>query len=259
MAPEESPQPAEPVGPGPQPAAVLRKKLVEEHLPEVRYIARRIHGRLPLHVPLEDLIHDGVLGLIEAVDKFDPHKQVQLKSYAKFRIRGAILDSLRTSDWSPRSLRRRARHLKTIRQEMSAVLSRIPTDAELAAQLGMDLSALQTLQSELRGLDLASLQVFDGHSSLQEDLPFPRQDDAAADPFSLCLRDEMKDHLARAMDGLDERERRVLDLYYRQELTMREAASVLGVTESRVSQIHSAAMLRLRTRLLARLRAHTAA
>jgi RNA polymerase sigma factor for flagellar operon FliA len=231
--------------------------LLEEHLPEVRYIARRIHGRLPLHVPLEDLVHDGVLGLIEAVDKFDPHKQVQLKSYAKFRIRGAILDSLRANDWSPRILRRRARHLKKTRQEMSAVLSRTPTDAELAAQLGMDLSALQALQSELRGLHLASLQAFSGQNALQEDLPFPCQD--AADPFSLCLRDEMKDHLARAMDGLDERERRVFDLYYRQELTMREAASVLGVTESRVSQIHSAAMLRLRTRLRAALRAHIAA
>jgi RNA polymerase sigma factor for flagellar operon FliA len=233
--------------------------LLEEHLPEVHHIARRIHARLPLHVPLEDLVHDGVLGLIEAVDKFDPRKQVQLKSYAKFRIRGAILDGLRASDWSPRSLRRRGRHLRKIRQELSAALSSAPTDAELAAHLGMELLALQGLQSELRGLDLASLQAFSGQNSVQEDLPFPCQDDAVADPFSLCLRDEMRDHLARALDGLDERERRVLDLYYRQELTMREAAAVLGVTESRVSQIHSGAMLRLRTRLRAALRSHTTA
>ena len=238
--------------------AEARKTLLEQHLPEVRYIARRIHGRLPLHVPLEDLVHDGVLGLIDAVDKFDPLKQVQLKSYAKFRIRGAILDSLRASDWSPRSLRRQARRLQEVHREMSAALGRVPTETEIAGRLGMELTAFQQLLSDLRGLDLANL----GAPSLErarEDLPFARPNDPEADPYSMCLRQEMKSHLAHVLDDLDERERRVLELYYRDELTMKEVGAMLGIGESRVSQIHSAAMLRLRSRLLTRLRAHCAA
>jgi RNA polymerase sigma factor for flagellar operon FliA len=231
--------------------------LLEEHLPEVRYIARRIHGRLPLHVPLEDLVHDGVLGLIDAVDKFDPLKQVQLKSYAKFRIRGAILDSLRASDWSPRSLRRQARRLQEVHREMSAALGRVPTETEIAGQLGMGLPAFQQLLADLRGLDLASLGTSSGEGA-QEELFFGRPSDPQADPYSLCLREEMKSHLAHVLDDLDDRERRVLELYYRDELTMKEVGAVLGIGESRVSQIHSAAMLQLRSRLLTRLRSPAA-
>ncbi len=240
------------------PDAEARKTLLEEHLPEVRYIARRIHGRLPLHVPLEDLVHDGVLGLIDAIDKFDPLKQVQLKSYAKFRIRGAILDSLRASDWSPRRLRRQARRLREVHREMTAALGRAPTEAELALQLGMELPAFQQLLADLRGLDLTSLGNHSG-DNLQGELPFSRSDHADADPFSLCLREEMKSHLSRVLDDLDDRERRILELYYRDELTMKEVGAVLGIGESRVSQIHSATMLRLRTRLLSRLRSSPAA
>jgi RNA polymerase sigma factor for flagellar operon FliA len=226
--------------------AAEREKLLREHLPQVRYIARRIHGRLPLHVPLEDLVHAGVIGLIDAVDKFDPLKQVQLKSYAKFRIRGAILDSLRASDWSPRSLRRQARRLEVVHREISTALGRTPTETELAQQLGMALPDFQRLLGELRGLDLGSLQTRSGES-LQEVGLFVRQSDGSgADPFSLCLRSEMKSHLVHAMDGLGGRERQVLALYYAEELTMKEVGEVLGIGESRVSQIHSAAVIRLR-------------
>src|SRR5215475_12788286 len=112
-----------------------RQRLLNENLPEVRYIARRIHDRLPSHVPFEDLVHAGILGLIDAVDKFDPQKNVQLKSYARFRIRGAILDSLRQMDWSPRNLRRQARRIEEANRQLSAELGHSPSETELAAHL----------------------------------------------------------------------------------------------------------------------------
>jgi len=222
-------------------AAGEREKLLAEHLPEVRYIARRIHGRLPLHVPFEDLLHAGVIGLIDAVDKFDPSKQVRLKSYAKFRIRGAILDSLRASDWSPRSLRRQARRLEEAHRQVSTALGRSPSEMELAQQLDMALPDFQHLLGDLRGLDLGSVWAY-------------RPNGSDADPFFLCLQSEMKSHLENAMDYLEERERQVLALYYVEELTMKEVGAVLGIGESRVSQIHSAAVMRLRTRLQVLLR-----
>src|SRR5271155_1383654 len=128
-----------------------RQRLLNENLPEVRYIARRIHDRLPSHVPFEDLVHAGILGLIDAVDKFDPRKNVQLKSYARFRIRGAILDSLRQMDWSPRNLRRQARRIEDANRELAAELGRAPSEPELAARMGLALEEFQRLLGELRG------------------------------------------------------------------------------------------------------------
>src|SRR5579872_850219 len=125
--------------------AAERERLLTENLPEVRYIARRIHERLPVQIPFEDLVHAGVLGLIDAVDKFDRSRDVQLKSYAKFRIRGAILDSLRASDWSPRRLRKQARLLAETSRALSTELGRSPSEAELAARLGMELPQFQQL------------------------------------------------------------------------------------------------------------------
>jgi RNA polymerase sigma factor for flagellar operon FliA len=221
-----------------------RDQLLAEHLPQVRYIARRIHGRLPRNVQLEDLIHEGVIGLIDALDKFDPLKQVQLKSYAQFRIRGAILDSLRASDWSPRGLRAKARQMEKGRLEMSAALGRSPTDSELAGHLGMDPPDLGHLLAELQTLEIGSLEAAD--RSEERGLSNHRPDHSEADPFSLCLRGEIKSRLLQAMAGLGEKEKQVLNLYYAEELTMREVGAALGIGESRVSQIHSAAIARLR-------------
>lgn len=221
-----------------------RDQMLAEHLPQVRYIARRIHDRLPRNVQLEDLVHEGVLGLIDALDKFDPLKQVQLKSYAQFRIRGAILDSLRAGDWSPRSLRARARHLEKGRLEMSAVLGRSPTDSEVAGYLGIEPSKLARLRAELRALELDSLDasnLCEGREPL-----LCHADRPAADPFSICLHGELKSRVLQAMAGLREKERQVLTLYYAEELTMKEVGAALGIGESRVSQIHSAAIIRLR-------------
>jgi RNA polymerase sigma factor for flagellar operon FliA len=197
-------------------------------------------------VPLEDLVHEGVIGLLDALDKFDPLKQVQLKSYAQFRIRGAILDSLRAGDWSPRSLRAKARRLEKGRLEMSVVLGRLPTNAELAEHLSMEPSDLAHLLGELQALDLGSLETRNS-----DELEMRRKETPPADPFSLCLREEVRSFLSDAMAGLGERERQVLTLYYADELTMKEVGTVLGIGESRVSQIHSAALIRLRGRLQA--------
>jgi RNA polymerase sigma factor for flagellar operon FliA len=226
-----------------------RERLLLEHLPQVRHIARRIHDRLPAQVPLDDLIHAGVVGLIDAVGKFDPGKNVQLKSYAKFRIRGAILDSLREMDWGPRHLRRQARRIEDAHRDLKLRLGRVGSEPELAAELGMSLEKFQRLLGELRGLDLGSLQVEDTDSNSAENVVRYRSGGADKDPFFLCLRGEMNSLVGSALENLDEKERQVMNLYYLEELTMREVGAVLGVGESRVSQIHSVALVRLRARL----------
>jgi RNA polymerase sigma factor FliA len=223
-----------------------RERLLLEHLPQVRYIARRIHDRLPAQVPLEDLIHAGVVGLIDAVEKFDPSKNVQLKSYAKFRIRGAILDSLRELDWSPRHLRRKARQIEEAHLDLKLRLGRVASEPELAVELGMNLEEFQHLLGELRGLDLGSLQTESTDTKSDEEAMTYRPGGADKDPFFLCLRGEMKSLVASALEDLDNKERQVVTLYYLEELTMKEVGAVLGVGESRVSQIHSAALVRLR-------------
>jgi RNA polymerase sigma factor FliA len=226
-----------------------REQLLMEQLPQVRYIARRIHERLPRHVPLEDLIHAGVLGLIDALHKFDRGKHVQFGSYAKFRIRGAILDSLREMDWSPRDLRRKARRLEEAHNKLRLELGRTPTEPELAVELGMDLRGLQLLLGEIDGLEIGSLRVASPRDGKEEDLCEYLPDDPEETPLLLCLRSEMKDLLTRAISELPEKERQVLSLYYFDELTMKEVGAVLGVGESRVSQIHSMAVVRLRARM----------
>jgi RNA polymerase sigma factor for flagellar operon FliA len=220
-----------------------------EQLPQVRYIARRIHERLPRHVPFEDLVHAGVIGLIDALQKFDPGKHVQFGSYAKFRIRGAILDSLREMDWSPRDLRRKARHLEEAHNRLRLQLGRNPSEQELAEELELDLHGLQVLLGEIDGLEVGSLKVQSPRDGKEEDLCEYLPNHPEETPLLLCLRSEMKELLARAIEELPEKERQVLALYYFEELTMKEVGAVLGVGESRVSQIHSMAVVRLRARL----------
>jgi RNA polymerase sigma factor for flagellar operon FliA len=226
-----------------------RERLLMEQLPQVRYIARRIHERLPRHVPFEDLVHAGVVGLIDALHKYDRSKHVQFGSYAKFRIRGAIMDSLREMDWSPRDLRRKARRLEEANNSLRSALGRNPSETELAAELGIDLHGLQMLLGEIDGLEVGSLRVQSPRDGKEEDLCEYLPDDPEKTPLLLCLRSEMKDLLTRAIEELPEKERQVLALYYYEELTMKEVGVVLGVGESRVSQIHSMAVVRLRARL----------
>jgi RNA polymerase sigma factor FliA len=226
--------------------AAERERLLLENLPEVRYIARRIHDRLPSHVSFDDLVHAGILGLIDAVDRFDSSKNVQLKSYARFRIRGAILDSLRQMDWSPRNLRRQARRIEEARRDLAAQLGRAAAEPEVAVQLGMELVDFQHLLGELRSLDVGSLQGAsdEGHAEDNIAAVASRPED---DPFQQTLRVEVREILARAIDHLGEKERQVLALYYLEELTMKEVGVILNIGESRVSQIHTAALITLRT------------
>lgn len=226
-----------------------RQRLLTEQLPQVRYIARRIHERLPRHVPLEDLVHAGVVGLIDALQKFDRGKHVQFGSYAKFRIRGAILDSLREMDWSPRDLRRQSRRMEEAHNKLRAQLGRNPTEPELAKELEVALPELQKLLGEINALEIGSLRFISPENGKEEDLCEYLPSDAEDSPLLQCLQSEMKDLLARAISELPEKERQVLALYYFEELTMKEVGLTLGVGESRVSQIHSMAVIRLRARM----------
>jgi RNA polymerase sigma factor for flagellar operon FliA len=226
-----------------------RDRLLMEQLPQVQFIARRIHDRLPHHVALEDLVQAGIVGLIEAIHKYDPSKHVQLKTYAKFRIRGAILDSLRALDWSPRALRRKARELEGVNARLRARLERSATETEVAAELGMTLEALQTLLGDLRGLDLGSLQAVTSVDGYEVEVQVAAPASSGDDPFNLCLKAEMNQHLAHAIRELPEKEALVLSFYHYEELTMKEVGAVLGVGEARVSQIHTSALIHLRERL----------
>jgi RNA polymerase sigma factor FliA len=223
-----------------------RNQLVLEQLPQVRYIAQKIHARLPHHIPLEDLVNTGVLGLIEALAKFDPRRNVQLQSYARYRIQGAILDSLREQDWSPRLLRQKERQLEMEKERLQLQLGRAPSQAELAAGMGITDHQLQLLLRDLQGLEVTSLQepTYLGGHTLDEKMA----DTAEESPFSLCQRAEMNGLLEQAMSKLPPRKRLVLDLYYFKGLTMKETGIRMGVCESRVSQIHSSAVASLKAR-----------
>jgi RNA polymerase sigma factor for flagellar operon FliA len=226
-----------------------RDRILLEQLPQVRYLARRIHERLPRHVPLEDLVHAGVLGLIDALNKFDRSKHVQFGSYAKFRIRGAILDSLREMDWGPRELRRKARRVEEAHRKLSLQWSRAPSESEMAEELGMTLHEFQQLLGELDSLEIGSLRVESPWDGKEEDLCDYLPNAPEDTPFFRCLHSEMKDLLARGIAELPAKEQQVLALYYFEELTMKEVGAVLGIGESRVSQIHSLAVVRLRSRM----------
>ena len=233
----------------PTPGEEVRNRLLMEQMPQVRYIARHIHDRLPQHVPMEDLVHAGVIGLMDALTKYDDTRQVQFKTYAKFRIRGAILDSLRELDWSPRDLRRKARQVEDAAERISHALGRSATEQEIADELGLSLESFQHLLGELEGLDLGSFHVENSDKDHDDDLCEYLPGNPEESPYYLTMKSELRGLLARAVQELGEKEQQVLSLYYYEELTMKETGAVLGVGESRVSQIHSLALIRLRTRL----------
>jgi len=224
------------------------ERMMVEHLPIVRYIARRIHERLPQHVDIEDLVSAGILGLMDAFQKFNPEKNVQFRSYAQFRIRGAILDSLRTLDWSPRDLRRKGRAIEQAMRSLTARLGRAPSEQEIANEMQMELGDYQQLLGELKGLEIGTLHLERSEDSGEEELAYipNRPED---DPLFRCLQGELRHRLVEAIGHLPERERLVMTLYYYEELTMKEIGLTLGVVESRISQIHASAVLHLRSML----------
>jgi RNA polymerase sigma factor FliA len=218
----------------------IRDRIILEHLPLVKAIAVRVHENLPVHVDLDDLVHAGVLGLFDAATKYNPEKQVAFSSYAKHRIKGAILDSLRQLDWASRDLRRRHKQVEAATRELSSTLQRNPTEAEMAAKLGVDVDRWRTMMIDLRSVGLVSASA---RSPEHDDLPapdFPSNPDTQ--PDNMCAREQMKSQLGEAMKVLPERYQKVVLLYYTKEMTMKEIGGVLGINESRVSQIHKSAL-----------------
>ncbi len=222
-----------------------QERVLLEHLPIVRFLARRIHERLPQHVDIEDLVSAGVVGLMDAFSKFDPTKKVQFRSYAQFRIRGAILDSLRTLDWSPRELRRKGRAVEEAIRVLTARMGHAPNEAEVAVEMALELEEYQQLLGDLKGLEIGTLHMERNEDSGEEELAYvPGRPDE--DPLFRCLRGELEERLAEAIQNLPDRERLVMSLYYYEEMTMREIGLALGVVESRVSQVHASAVVHLR-------------
>lgn len=226
-----------------------RNELIVQELPQVSYIASRILERLPQQVELEDLVHAGVLGLLEAYRRFDHSKNAQFKTFAKFRIEGAILDSLRALDWGSRSIRVKARDIAKATAKLENELGQHPTREQLAAELKVSVKAFEEMQTELHGLHIVGQETastFPGEAAqdLIESAPGRWEN-----PFEIYCKTESMDRLAKAVAELTEREQLILSLYYREELTMREVAGVVDLAVSRVSQIHTAALQKLKQML----------
>ena len=216
----------------------VRDRIVLEHLSLVKAIAVRVHESLPVHVDLDDLVHAGVLGLIDAVGKFDDSKKVAFQSYAKHRIKGAILDSLRQMDWASRDLRKRQKQVDAIGRDLALSLGRTPTEAELAERMGVSIDRWRRMALELQSVRPAPV---DPERDRTQDCPAKLE----FQPDRMCERRQMQSTLARAIEALPERYQRVVFLYYTNDMTMKEIGDVLGVNESRVSQIHKTALRKM--------------
>jgi RNA polymerase sigma factor for flagellar operon FliA len=230
----------------PQVSPELREQLILEHLPQVKLIARRIHERLPVSVSLDDLISTGVVGLIAAIDRYDASHDVKLKTYAEYKIRGAILDSLRGLDWAPRQQRKRSKQIEAAIATLEQEHHRTPTEDEIAAHLGLAVSEYQDWLTEIRGLTLGSLE----NAGTEEegcDLLRYLADSDEQWPSQIVERAALERLLAEAIEKMPQLERTVLSLYYYEEMTLREIAKIVDLHESRISQLKSQAILRLRS------------
>jgi RNA polymerase sigma factor for flagellar operon FliA len=227
-----------------------RNELVMSELPRVHYVAARIRERLPNSVELEDLVQAGVIGLLEASRNYDPTKDALFSTFARFRIRGAILDSLRKLDWGSRTLRKKGRAISESIARLEGSLGRHPHEDEIALDLQMSVDELQKATTQLDGLYLVGQLV---GSSDDPDTSFDLIESAQSaggdNPFDLCLEGEMKAHLAKAVSQMSEREQLILSLYYQEELTMKEVSQIVGIAVSRVSQIHATVTAKLRALL----------
>ena len=226
-------------------ASADRERLIIEHLPQVRLIARRIHERLPDSVSLDDLISNGVVGLIAAVDKFDPSQNVQLKTYAEHKIRGAILDGLREMDWAPKNKRRRAKLIEATIAVLEQRLGRAPAEEEIADELKVSVEEYRQWLYEIRGLTIGSFEFAseDQEGDLLDYIP--DTDDNL--PSKTLERSELERVLAQGIEQMPKAERTVLSLYYHEEATLREIAEIMGMHLSRIAQLKSQGILRLRT------------
>jgi RNA polymerase sigma factor for flagellar operon FliA len=230
----------------------LRNRLILTYAPLVKYVAGRLGSGLPAHVDEADLASYGLLGLIGAIERYDPDRDVKFETYAIARIKGAIIDELRAMDWVPRSVRSRAREIERAIAALEAKLGRAPSDEEIAAKLGITEDELNESLGDIARSSIAALDelwTVSGSGGDQIALIDTIEDENAPDPQGSLSQTELKEAMADAIARLPEREKLVVTLYYYEELTLREIGEVLGVTESRVSQLHTKAVLRLKARL----------
>jgi RNA polymerase sigma factor for flagellar operon FliA len=229
----------------------LRDRLIVTYAPLVKYVAGRLGSGLPAHVEEGDLVSYGLLGLIGAIERFDPDRDIKFETYALSRIRGAIIDELRALDWVPRSVRSRAREIERAMAEIEAKTGRAPTDEEIAAKVGITEEELEESLTDISRSSIAALDELWSVSGEGDQISLldTIEDPTGARPADALDESETKELLADAISRLPEREKLVITLYYYEELTLREIGEVLGVTESRVSQLHTKAILRLQSRL----------
>jgi RNA polymerase sigma factor FliA len=231
--------------------ADARERLILNYSPLVKYVAGRVSSTLPQSVDTADLISYGLFGLIDAIEKYDPDRGIKFETYAIARIKGAIIDELRSLDWVPRSVRSRAREIEAAYVALETRLRRVPSDSELAEEMNLSLDELHDILSKLSYASVVSFEELwgggdrDEHSDGAASIP----DHDADDPVAMFETEEVKHILAGAIERLPERERVVITLYYYEGLTLKEIGKVLGVTESRVSQLHTKAVLRMRAKL----------
>jgi RNA polymerase sigma factor for flagellar operon FliA len=232
--------------------ADLRDEIVLEHAPLIRYIVNRIAVRLPSHIDLDDLHSTGVIGLMDAIEKYDHEKNCKFKTYAEFRIKGAILDQLRSLDWVPRSVRQKGRKLERAYGEVEQRLGRSASEDEVADSLGLEIDKFHTLINQVRGISLVNLEEIRGTNSDGDragTFADIIEDVGSENPFASLKLMETKHVISDTIGSLPEKERLVISLYYYEDLNMKEIGSILGITESRVCQIHTKAVMRLRAKL----------
>jgi RNA polymerase sigma factor FliA len=233
--------------------AAARERLVVAYSPLVKYVSGRMASGLPAHVEESDLISYGLGGLINAIERFELEREIKFETYAITRIKGAIIDELRSLDWVPRSVRSRAREIEKANAKLEHQLQRAPTDEEMAAELDMGVGDFQDALLQISNSTVAALDelwTVSDASGDQVSLLDTLQDPGAPDPALVMDQTDLRDRVADAIARLPEREKVVIALYYYEGLTLREIGEVLGVTESRVSQLHTKAVLRLRSRLV---------
>jgi RNA polymerase sigma factor FliA len=231
-----------------------QEQMVLQYAPLIKYIASRLALRLPSHISLEDLVSSGIIGLIDAVQKFDPSKNINFKTYAEFRIKGAMLDELRSLDWIPRSVRKKSHLVENAYAELQKDLGRPAEAEEVADLLGMEMTEFHQLLDETKGISVVALEESrkngGGHVSfLEHELLDTIQDDSAQDSLLALHFAELQEIMVQAIEALPDKEKLLISLYYYEELTMKEIGQIMGYTESRISQLHTQAMYRLRHKL----------
>lgn len=232
--------------------AEQKDRLIMEYAPLIKFIAQKIAIRLPSHIELDDLISSGVIGLMDAIEKYDPSRDNKFKTYAEFRIRGSILDELRAQDWVPRSVRDKSKLLDRTLVQLEADLGRMPQDEEVAEALNMTLEEFHDLVNQVRPVSLLSIDEQATFSNVDKKSILNILEGCKLNnPFNQLKVKSIKSTVAKAIEDLPERQRLVLSLYYYEDLNLKEIGKILRVTESRVSQLHAQAIQRLRAKLSA--------